>query len=100
MDGQHGTRGTVILHHPACRILCSLLSPHSYHLSVPSGIRSFYQWCGASVLSGAKSRSRWEGWYWKDSRQRRQNTETLNSPAMKMRPSSGSVPSNAHQFPD
>lgn len=60
-----------ILHHPACHILCSLLSPHSYHLSVPSGIRSFYQWYGASALSSVKSRSRWEGWCWKDSRQKK-----------------------------
>lgn len=68
---------TAILHHPACHILCSLLSPHSYHLSVPSGIRSFYQWYGASASSSVKSRSRWEGWCWKDSRQGKQNTETF-----------------------
>ena len=68
---------TAILHHPACHILCSLLSPHSYHLSVPSGIRSFYQWYGASASSSVKSRSRWEGWCWKDSRQGRENIETF-----------------------
>lgn len=60
---------TTNLHHPACHILCSLLSPHSYHLSVPSGIHSSYQWYGASASSSVKSRSRWEGWCWKDSRQ-------------------------------
>lgn len=57
------------LHHPACHIPCFLLSPHFYHPSVPSGIRSFYQWSGASASSGARSRSRWEGWCWKDSAQ-------------------------------
>lgn len=62
---------TEILHHPACHIPCSRLSPHFYHLSVPSGTRSSYQWYGASALSGVKSRSRWEGWCWKDSRQGR-----------------------------
>ena len=62
---------TAILHHPACHILCSLLSPHSYRLSVPSGIRSFYQWYGASASSSVKNRSQWEGWCWKDSRQGR-----------------------------
>lgn len=68
---------TTILHHPACRILCSLLFPRSCHLSVPSGTRSFYQWYGASASSSEKSRSRWEGWCWKDSRQRRQNIATF-----------------------
>lgn len=58
---------TVILHHPACHIPCFLLSPHFYHPSVPSGIRSFYQWSGASASSGVRSRSQWEGWCWKDS---------------------------------
>lgn len=69
------TARTVILHHPACHIPCFLLSPHFYHPSVPSGIRSSYQWSGASALSGVRSRSRWEGWCWKDSAQGRENTE-------------------------
>lgn len=68
---------TMNLHHPACHILCSLLSPHSYHLSVPSGIRSSYQWYGASASSSVKSRSRWEGWCWKDSGQGEENIETF-----------------------
>lgn len=82
---------TAILHHPACHILCSLLSPHSYHLSVPSGIRSFYQWYGASALSSVKSRSRWEGWCWKDSRQGGRIQRLSNSITAKMGSSSGSV---------
>lgn len=79
------TARTVILHHPACHIPCFLLSPHFYHPSVPSGIRSFYQWSGASALSGARSRSRWEAWCWKDSAQGRR-TQKSNCTAASLKP--------------